>query len=210
MNKVVLIIDDDEVLRETLARGLRGNDFTVLTAESAESATDYLARVVPDAIVLDRMMVRMDGLTFLKNLRSRGVNIPVIMLTALSGPENAIDGLSSGADDYLAKPFQLRELVLRLNNIIGKNANKSGDMPAGMSVIDGEFFIDVAGNRTVLQLSAEEKRFLHALVTPMGAIIEASPMVAKRLRTKLNGVSSGIDIITVRGRGYKLINKKIG
>lgn len=209
MNKVVLIIDDDEVLRETLARGLRGNDFTVLTAESAESATDYLARVFPDAIVLDRMMGGMDGLTFLKNLRSRGVNLPVIMLTALSGPENAIDGLAGGADDYLAKPFQLRELVLRLNNIIGKNADKSGDMPAGLTLVDGEFFIDTAENRSVLPLSAEEKRFLHALVTPMGAIIGASPMIAKRLRTKLNSVSLSLDIITVRGRGYKLVNKSV-
>lgn len=206
MSKVVLIIDDDAVLRETLACGLCGNDFAVLTAESAEHADDILTRVTPDAIVLDRMMVGKDGLSFLRDLRLHNVRIPVIMLTAMSGGENAIDGLSAGADDYLAKPFQLRELVLRLNNIMGKNSEDLTCLPTGLVLSDGEFFVDVDGNRRILTLSNEEKRFLRALVNPMGSVIEASPMVVKRLRTKLNSVLSSIDIITVRGRGYKLVN----
>ncbi|MDO4423760.1 MAG: response regulator, partial [Pseudomonadota bacterium] len=115
MTKTVLIVDDDDILRNTLARGLRNDGFYILTANSAENATDVLNRISVDAIVLDRMMTGMDGLSFLKQLRASGNQTPTIMLTAMTGPENAIDGLSGGANDYLAKPFQIRELILRLN-----------------------------------------------------------------------------------------------
>ena len=113
MKKTILVIDDDDLLRNSLAKGLRSESFAVITAESAEIATEILTRISVDAIVLDRMMVGMDGLTFLKKMRASGNQTPIIMLTALSGSENAIAGLSGGADDYLAKPFH-KELVLRL------------------------------------------------------------------------------------------------
>lgn len=207
MNKTVLIIDDDDMLRRTLARGLQNNDFNVITADSAEMGVDVLGRVAVDAIVLDRMMTGTDGLTFLKNLRASGDATPVIMLTAMTGPENAIDGLDAGADDYLAKPFQLRELVLRLNNITrNRTATIDAPMPDGLAFADDEFFVsDADGNRRVLGLSGEEKKLLTHLTRPMGNIAPASPMVAKRLRGKLNSVLSNLDIITIRGRGYKLI-----
>ena len=118
MNKTILVVDDDTVLRNALAHGLRNEGFYVLAAESAENANEILAHISVDAIVLDRMMTGMDGLTFLQQLRTSGDTTPVIMLTAMSGADNAIAGLSNGANDYLAKPFQARELILRLNNII--------------------------------------------------------------------------------------------
>lgn len=208
MNKTVLIIDDDDMLRRTLAHGLQNNDFNVITADSAEMGADVLGRVTVDAIVLDRMMTGTDGLTFLKNLRGTGDATPVIMLTAMTGPENAIDGLDAGADDYLAKPFQLRELILRLNNITrNRTATIDAPMPDGLAFADDEFFVsDVDGNRRILGLSGEEKKLLTHLTRPMGNIAPASPMVAKRLRGKLNSVLSNLDIITIRGRGYKLMS----
>ena len=142
MNKTILIIDDDEALRGSLARGLRQNNFNVITADSAESGAAVLARVAPDAVVLDRMMGGADGLTSLLAWRAAGLDVPVIMLTAMSGTENTIAGLSGGADDYLAKPFQLRELVLRLNNVMSRRA--PADMPKlpdGLAYTGGEFFI---------------------------------------------------------------------
>ncbi len=209
MNKTVLIIDDDDMLRKTLAHGLRDNNFNVLTANSAESGTDILSRVTVDAIVLDRMMTGIDGLTFLHNLRNNGNTIPVIMLTAMTGAENTIDGLAGGANDYLAKPFQLRELVLRLNNIIKNSATPDTKLPGGLIFTDEEFFITNLANPgelpRILPLSGEEKKLLRNLTTPVGNIAPAAPMVAKRLRNKLNVVLSNLDIITIRGRGYKLI-----
>ncbi len=205
MNKTVLIIDDDDMLRQTLAHGLQNNDFNVLTAESAEIGMEILARMTVDAIVLDRMMVGMDGLTFLKQLRAGGDATPVIMLTAMTGAENTIDGLDAGANDYLAKPFQLRELILRLGNITRAGRVTPQAMPNGLTLADNEFFVSTDGTQKLLGLSGEEKKLLTHLTRPMGNIAPASPMVAKRLRTKLNGVLSNLDIITIRGRGYKLI-----
>lgn len=208
MDKTVLIIDDDEMLRRTLAAGLRGEGFDVICAESAAQASKVLEKLRVSAMVLDRMMVGQDGLSFLSDLRAAGDTTPVIMLTALSGPENAIEGLSGGANDYLAKPFQMKELVLRLNNIIKMTPRDSAALPTGLLFTDGEFFIQKKGASVALALSGEEKRLLSRLTSPIGNIAPASPMVAKRLRTKLNGVLSHIDIITIRGHGYKIITNK--
>ena len=205
MNKTVLIIDDDETLNKTLARGLRGEGFDAVSAFSAEEGEKILARITVDAIILDRMMTGIDGLTFLQNLRAGGDTTPVIMLTAMTGPENAIAGLSGGANDYLAKPFQLRELVLRLNNII-KTSAQTLKMPNGLIYTDDEFFINTTDKPRLFSLSGEEKKLLIHLTAPVGNIVAASPMVAKRLRAKLNSVLSNLDIITIRGQGYKIID----
>ena len=206
MNKTVLVIDDDEVLNRAIARGLRAEGFDVVSAPSAEDATEILARISVDGIILDRMMTGIDGLTFLHDLRNRGDMTPVLMLTAMTGAENSIAGLSGGANDYLGKPFQLRELVLRLNNII-KPSNIAPQMPHGLIFADNEFFVgETPENARVLMLSGEEKRLLQHLTSPIGNIASASPMVAKRLRMKLNSVLSNLDIITVRGQGYKILD----
>ncbi len=212
MNKTVLVVDDDNMLRNSLTSGLRKNDFNVLSAESAENATEILNRVNVDAIILDRMLGGQDGLSFLKNIRKQGNKTPTIMLTALSGSENTIDGLSGGADDYLSKPFQFQELVLRLNNIINRNISVKhlNVLPQGLIFADNEFFIDIdtENEKKLLSLSNEEKKLLQNLTNPIGNIVAATPMVAKRLRNKINSVLSNIDIITVRGMGYKIITTK--
>lgn len=208
MNRTILIVDDDDILRKALTTGLRGEGFDVISSDSAENASDVLNRVSVDAIILDRMMTGMDGLTFLRALRGAGNTTPVLMLTALSGPENTIAGLSDGANDYLAKPFQVRELILRLNNIIRKTTTVGNKMPMGLTFTDNEFFISSNQNTPqLLALSGEEKKLLQHLTSPLGNIAPAAPMVAKRLRNKLNLVLSHLDIITIRGRGYKLIDK---
>ena len=207
MNKTVLVIDDDKMLRDTLITSLRKNSFNVLSADSAETATEILNRVSVDAMILDRMMPGQDGLSFLKQIRSAGNTTPVIMLTALSGSDNTINGLSGGADDYMGKPFQLQELVLRLNNIIMRNipTKFQNTLPTGLIFANNDFFINDNGNKKLLSLSNEEKKLLQSLTMPVGNVVHATPMVAKRLRNKINDVLSNIDIITVRGMGYKLI-----
>ena len=213
MSKSILIVDDDKILRNTLATGLRKAGFDAITAASAENAQEILNKVLVDAIVLDRMMEITDGLTFLKQMREKGNPTPVIMLTALSGPENAIDGLSCGANDYMSKPFKLQELILRLNNVIRTNtaAKQEDQKSIGLILSDDEFFVlDQNNQKKLLTLSNEEKKLLQNLTKPVGNIVSATPMVAKRLRNKIKGVLSDIDIITVRGMGYKIIKTKTG
>ncbi len=212
MTKSILIIDDDDMLRNTLATGLRKAGFDAITAPSAEYARKILEKITFDAIVLDRMMEGTDGLNFLKELRKNKNTTPVIMLTALSGPENTIDGLSEGANDYMSKPFKLQELVLRLNNII-KNAPAIPDetMDSVGLMFSGEdfFVLDKTGQKKLLSLSNEEKKLLQNLMNPIGNTVSATPMVVKRLRNKINVVSSDINIVTVRGTGYKIVRTKI-
>lgn len=203
MQKTILVIDDDDALRASLARALRQNNFIVLTASGTATADDIMQRVSVDAIVLDRMMPDEDGMTALLRWRKTGQNVPVIMLTAMSGPENTIDGLSGGADDYLAKPFQLKELVLRLNNIIQRRSDNIIPLPQGLRLIDGQFFID----GKLLALSAAECSLMRALVSPVGNTVPAAPMVAKRLRQKLLNSMDNLDILTIRAQGYKLVVK---
>jgi len=212
MMKTVLVVDDDLMLQKALSVGLKKAGFEILHAQSAETANEILNRVSVDAIVLDRMMDGKDGLSFLKELRANGNVTPTIMLTALSGAQNTIDGLSSGANDYLAKPFQLQELVLRLNNIMSRASIdiKQPKMPNGLVFIDNEFFVNFGDNQPnkLLALSNEEKKLLQNLLNPIGNTVPATPMVAKRLREKINSVLSDIDIVTVRGMGYKIITTK--
>jgi DNA-binding response OmpR family regulator len=203
MNKAILIIDDDKDLRRSLKAGLEKENFIVITADSAESAEEILNRIAIDGIILDRMMGGLDGLSFLKKIRATGGEIPVIMLTAMNGADNTIDGLTGGADDYLAKPFNLQELVLRLNNILKKPKMAEPKISAGFQFINGELFI----GKKMLMLSETEKSLLQNLTA--GRIVQIQPMVAKRLRAKLRLANTkNIDIITVRGKGYKLVNAK--
>ncbi|MCQ2562315.1 MAG: response regulator transcription factor [Alphaproteobacteria bacterium] len=211
MTNTILVIDDDEMLRKTLAIGLRRESFEVITAESAEMAKEILSRISVDIIILDRMMQGMDGLTFLEQYRKTNQITPVIMLTALSGADNTIDGLSGGADDYMSKPFKLQELVLRIHNLLKtRTPQQNREMPENLLFIKDEFYIvdSNTDSKKLLVLSAEEKKFLYAITNPIGNIVSVSPMIAKRLRTKINSVLSNIDIITVRGQGYKLITIK--
>jgi DNA-binding response OmpR family regulator len=201
--KIILIIDDDEVIRSGIARGLRADEFTALTADSAEVATEILDKVSVDAIVLDRMMTGMDGVSFLKKLRANNDLTPVLMLTALSGTENTIDGLTAGANDYLGKPFSLKELGLRLNNLISTHPKK--EEPAiGLVEKGGEFW----ANGMLLSLSESEKQLLSMLLRPIGRTVSTAPMIAKRLKSKIVATGLPLDIITVRGQGYKLVTMK--
>jgi DNA-binding response OmpR family regulator len=138
----------------------------------------------------------------LQKLRGEGDATPILMLTAMDGARNAIDGLSCGADDYLAKPFHLKELVLRLRNLLKNSESGGTKMPAGLSFADGEFFI----GKKLFALSETEKKVL--LKMAQGGTVQLSPMPAKRFRDKILANLKNVDIITVRGKGYKLIGVK--
>ena len=113
----ILVIDDDTRLRDLLKRYLSENGFTVSTASSAEEARQLLAGLNFDIIVLDVMMSGEDGFTFADWIKPRN-DIPILMLTARGEVEDRIKGLERGVDDYLAKPFDPQELLLRIRNIL--------------------------------------------------------------------------------------------
>jgi len=113
----LLVVDDDSRLRELLRRYLTDQGFRVTTAGDAGEARARLASIAFDLLVLDVMMPGEDGLQLTRSLRAES-RIPILLLTAMAEPEDRINGLEHGADDYLAKPFEPRELVLRVRNIL--------------------------------------------------------------------------------------------
>ena len=113
----ILVIDDDQRLRTLLRKFLENNGFRVSDAEDANQAKIIMESIIFDLLVIDVMMPGQNGLDFLKEIRIKN-NIPTLMLTAMSSPENRLDGLEIGADDYMTKPFEPRELLLRIQNIL--------------------------------------------------------------------------------------------
>ena len=113
----ILVIDDDQRLRALLRKFLENNGFRVSDAEDANQAKIIMESIIFDLLVIDVMMPGQNGLDFLKEIRIKN-NIPTLMLTAMSSPENRLDGLEIGADDYMTKPFEPRELLIRIQNIL--------------------------------------------------------------------------------------------
>ena len=117
----ILIVDDDNRILKLLKKFLQQNDFLVSTALSAKEAFELLENFVFDLIILDVMMPEITGLEFAQKIKTTKKDLPIVMLTALSEPEDRIKGLESGAKDYVTKPFEPRELLLRINNLINSH-----------------------------------------------------------------------------------------
>jgi two-component system response regulator MprA len=117
----LLVVDDDPDVRDSLARALRYSGYTVTTAVHGADALDCLARSPADLIVLDVLMPMLDGFDTCRRLRQRGLATPVLVLTARDDVEDRVTGLEAGADDYLAKPFALRELQARIKALLRRS-----------------------------------------------------------------------------------------
>ncbi len=127
----ILVVDDDARLRALIGRYLTENGFRVSAASHAAEARDKLRFLQPDALVLDVMMPGETGLDLTASLRAEKAGVPILLLTARGAPEDRIAGFESGADDYLGKPFEPRELVLRLRAMLRRTAPAPSEPPPG-------------------------------------------------------------------------------
>ena len=226
----LLIVDDDADIRTLLAEQLGEAGFSVATAANGAEMRQALEREHVDLIVLDLNLPREDGLTLCRDLRARS-GLPVIMLTARSGPIDRIVGLEMGADDYVPKPFEPRELVARIRNVLRRTA--ASPMPlepvaSGRARFGGWAFdlekrhlVDAAGR--IVSLSGAEYRLLRAFVDEPNRVLTREYLVARssgrpyasqeraidlqisRLRHKLGDDQAESPLIkTVRNEGYVL------
>jgi two-component system phosphate regulon response regulator OmpR len=221
----ILVVDDDARLRALLSRYLAGEGFRVTTAETATEARDKLRFMHPDMLVLDVMMSGESGLTLTESLRrEQGSEMPVLLLTARGAPEDRIAGFEAGADDYLGKPFEPRELVLRIRALL-RRAPAQPETPQG-PVRLGALRFDIergelSGPDGVMRLTGGEVALLTALARNPNGVLSREAIAATlgmddageraidvqvtRLRRKIE-----IDpreprfLHTVRGRGYVL------
>ena len=152
----ILVVDDDTRLRDLLRKYLRDNGFRVTTAATADEAYRKLSGLEFDLLVVDVMMPGQNGLDFTEKLRRESA-VPILLLTAVDEPESRIDGFERGADDYLAKPFEPRELVLRIEAILRRvGASRTPDeINLGHATFDLARGILVEGDRPVYLTSSE-------------------------------------------------------
>ena len=199
----VLVVDDDARLRELLRRFLAEQRFRVTTAADAGEARAHLRSLAFDLIVLDVMMPGEDGLALTRGLRADG-DVPILLLTARGEPEDRIAGLDSGADDYLAKPFEPRELVLRMRSILRRAATgapapaaaPSPTLRLGACVFDRARGT-LTGPAGAVRLTGAEARLLAALAERPGEPISRE---ALRDAGRLAGNERAVDVQVTRLR----------
>ena len=165
MKKNILIVDDDKRLRELLKDYLSEKNLDVYLCEDFEDAKEILAFIVFDLIILDRMMPSGDGMDLIHFIK-KNENTPVIMLTALGDDINKIEGLKTGADDYLSKPFEPEELYLRICNFLNLYSNFNNK---NLKVTFGEFVFNTSNlelikDSKVIYLTEGESNLLVKLI----------------------------------------------
>ncbi len=221
----VLIIDDDTRIRELLGDYLRRHGLRVSTAASAAEARARMQALAFDALVLDVMMPGEDGLSLARSLRQQQVQMPILMLSALGETPDRIAGLSAGSDDYMAKPFEPEELLLRLKAMLRRHAaaiSASGEQATTLQL--GPYVLDARtgelrdAHGRLLPLTVREREILRLLAqrpgeplsreelrAPTAATPRAVDVEITRLRRKLEADPANPRLIrTVRGKGYLL------
>jgi two-component system phosphate regulon response regulator OmpR len=219
----LLIVDDDRRIRDLLSRFLTSEGYRVTTADTAADARSKLKSLSFDLLILDVMMPGESGFDFAKSMRADANNVPILMLTARDAAESRIKGLEMGADDYLSKPFEPRELSLRIANIL-KRAQPAVASPAE-SVRFGPFVYHLARGELrkgekIIKLTDREREMLRVLSGTPGETVSrmdlagnggsvserAVDVLVNRLRRKIErNPANPLYVQTVRGIGYRLV-----
>jgi two-component system OmpR family response regulator len=222
----ILCVEDDPTTADYIAKGLGEAGFAVDVAGDGRTGLEQASNGHYDAIVLDRMLPGMDGLTMLSTLRAGGNTTPVVMLSALSSLDERVRGLRAGSDDYLAKPFAFAELLARLEAVRRRSTAASGDGPVTkLSYADLE--VDLLTRKVTrggrkIELQPREFRLLEFLLAHQGQVVTRTMLLedvwdyhfdpgtnvidvhVSRLRKKLDEGGAPSLLHTVRGAGYRL------
>ena len=225
----VLLAEDDRAVRESLARGMTLEGYEVSAVNDGAAALQHLREDSvddpPDIIILDVSMPAVDGLTVCRVLRSEGVRIPILMLTARTEPSDRIAGLDAGADDYVLKPFDLGELFARLRALVRRLVVDADEHSEVKSLVLDDLVMDPAGRRVrrgsrELELSKTEFDLLELLIRNAGIVLDHSTIYERiwkydfgpdsknlavyigYLRRKTEEEGGSRLIHTVRGVGY--------
>ena len=172
----ILVVDDDQAVRDSLKRSLEYNGYDVSAAEDGVQALARLAAVRPDAVIMDVMMPRLNGLETTRMLRAAGNDVPILVLTARDAVGDRVDGLDAGGDDYLAKPFALDELLARVRALLRRGRSPAetelGSEPDLQFTLDGRSRTLCWGDGRMLTLSEREFGLLEYLVVYGTATLE--------------------------------------
>jgi two-component system phosphate regulon response regulator OmpR len=216
----ILIIDDDEKIRDLLKQYLKNNNFFVSTAINASDAEEKLKIIKFDLAIIDIMMPGKDGLQLTKEIREK-IDLPIILLTAKGEPEDRVRGLELGAEDYLPKPFEPKELLLRIKNVI-KRIKKNKHVITSIKI--GKVHVnikkmEIQKEKKIIKINASEKILLENMISSAGKIFSREEIskitnltqersidvLVTRLRQKIEPDPKNPKYLqTVRGTGYVL------
>ncbi len=221
----ILLVDDERQLTQALSAILKQNNYSVDVASDGEEGLDLALCDIYDVIVLDVMMPKMDGITVLKRLRQKKISTPVLMLSAKSEVSDRIDGLNSGADDYLTKPFDTKELLARIRALLRRKAEFMGDVLAYGDITLNRDTFEICKGTHKIALGKKEFQIMEMLLLNKGKSIEKEKFMEKIwgydseaeyntievyvsfLRKKLNAIGATTEIKSLRGIGYTLGEK---
>ena len=218
----ILVAEDEKSLNKIMTKRLHIENYTTDSAFDGQEAMDYISMTNYDAIILDVMMPRMDGLTLLRQLRADGNETPVLLLTARDSIQDKVAGLDSGASDYLVKPFQFSELLARLRVLLRRHASSASNelSLADLSLNLKTYQVSRSGRD--IMLTAREFSLLSYLLQNHGQVVSRQQIQDHVLESSYEGISNMIDVYinslrkkidrdytvkllhTIRGAGYVL------
>lgn len=218
----LLLAEDEVQLSRALAAVLRHHGYTVDAVYDGREALDYLETEAYDGIILDWMMPQLDGIQVLRRLREQGMATPVLLLTAKSEVADRVAGLDAGADDYLPKPFSMKELLARIRALTRRRGGYTDStLRLGDLLLDRSNFV-LSGPKGSVTLSSKEFQMMELLFSEKGRLISTERFMERvwgydseaelsvvwvyvsNLRKKLASLGSHVEIHASRGRGYSL------
>ena len=217
----ILIVEDERLLADSLKTLLEKKGFQVEAVYDGETGEEYAQLGVYDLLILDVMMPKLDGYELARRVRASRCGVPILMLTARSALEDRVQGLNAGADYYLTKPFDSRELLACINALLRRQGSQVDELTLGNTALDLATGMLVCGERSV-RLSAKEFDVMRALLQAGGANLSKESILARVwgydsnatenhvevyvgfLRKKLASIGSNIKITAIRRLGYHL------
>jgi len=217
----ILIIEDEKLLADSLKTLLTSKGFQVEAVYDGQAGADYALLGIYDLLIMDVMMPGLDGLSLARKVRANRCTTPILMLTAKSGLEDRIEGLNAGADYYLTKPFDTRELLACINALLRRQGNQVNELCYGNTSLELETCMLVCGNNRV-RLSAKEFDVMRLLLQSRDHILSKEVILARVwgydsnavenhvevyvgfLRKKLRSIGSNVTIEAARRLGYHL------
>jgi two-component system OmpR family response regulator len=223
MSRRVLVVEDDASTSDFVAKGLREEGFTVEQVADGRDGLHFATCTAFDAIVMDRMVPGLDGLSVVKALRAAAIHTPILILSSMSHLDERVRGLKAGGDDYLVKPFGFSELHLRLDNLMRRRSPAE----AGTELMLGDLIMDLVSRRVTrtgsrIDLLPREFKLLEYLLRNKGRVVTRAMLLEQvwdyrsnphtslidthvsRLRKKIDSDSDRPLLHTVRGAGYRL------
>jgi two-component system response regulator ArlR len=222
----LLLAEDERMLSDALVAILEHNSYSVDAVYNGQDALDYIENGGYDGAILDIMMPKMDGLTVLRRVRAGGISIPVIMLTAKSEIDDRVAGLDLGADDYLTKPFDSKELLARIRSMLRRHPELQDNVLRFGTLSLDRAGCSLAGPGGETKLSNKEYQIMEMLMSNPGRVISTERFLEKvwgydsesginvvwvnisALRKKISALGSDVQLRAARGVGYTLEENK--